>query len=76
MWPRSHEWPEMPGDAFKTLPPETPVRRELAAGKVDTRTDRRVHDAITEWAMENKGVGPVQANIKAGSVVVWAGGTW
>ena len=49
---------------------------DVAAGKVDTRTDRRVHDAITEWAMENKGVGPVQANIKAGSVVVWAGGTW
>eukprot|EP01043_Picozoa_sp_COSAG02_P049646 COSAG02_NODE_5008_length_4726_cov_3.358764_3_plen_326_part_00 len=76
IFPGSHQWQELPRDAFAKMSPELPFKREIIAGTADPVTDVRYHNALREWAKTNKDVEPFQVSMKAGSVVLWAGGTW
>ncbi len=76
IFPGSHQWQELPRDAFATMSPELPFKREIIAGNADPVTDVRYHNALREWAKANKDVEPFQVPVKAGSVALWAGGTW
>jgi ectoine hydroxylase-related dioxygenase (phytanoyl-CoA dioxygenase family) len=66
IFPGSHEWREDPQEIVPVALVDPRLKDPIPPGNI----------ALREWAKENKGVEPITATMKTGSVVIWAGGTW
>ena len=66
IFPGSHEWQEDPGEVVPVPLVDPALKDPIPPGNIKLR----------EWAKEHKGVEPIRATMKAGSIVMWAGGTW
>ena len=68
IYPRSHRWQETPQQVAQ--------QEKFQYGNVADPRNPAALVKWRKWAKKNKGVEPIQATAKAGSVLVWTGGTW